>query len=521
MKIELRSLRRALLVGTASIAALALLTSCGLSSSNGTDSGPKKTDLVIGIGQLAPSADIHVDSASTSRNALDNVYDRLVDPDFKGGWLPNVATEWSFNDDITALTFTLRDDVSFTNGEKLDAAAVKYSLDRIMDPANKAYALGTLSGKFSGAEVIDATHVKLLVKNNDVTAMSALAQLYLVPPVYSAKAGMGMGGEGIGSGPMMIKSFAPNDHLTLVPNPDYWGDNKVKLSAVTWLSIQDEAARSSALASGRADVVFPLSPDIWEGLKKSKTVTTYSTTLGQYQNLFLGKTNQDTPLKDKRVRQAISHAIDTQSIADNVLRGTTEPISQLVEDGTDYFNSDLKPYAYDPAKAKELLSAAGYPNGFTIKMESTAGRTPGDREVAAAIVSMLAKVGIVAQWTPLPASEWLTKFVTGTGAPLFMLNTSVEPAMMPESGLQQWTSGSFTKVFGDPVYDGMIADMLKIKDQKERAAALQKSSAYLLDAAPIAMLYKVPMLYGVSANVKGFNANPDLSTDLSAITITD
>ena len=515
-----RSLRRSLLAVFAVSVIATALAGCGLKEGGGaTASAAGKTDLTIGIGQLAPSVDIDVDVAYTSRNSLDFVYDRLVNPDYVGGWKPNVATKWAFNADVTELTFTLRDDVTFTNGEKLDAAAVKYSLDRILDPANKAQQIGTVAGKFAGATVIDATHVSFQVKNHDATAMSALSMIYLVPPKYAAEKGMGMGGEAVGSGPMKVESFTPNDHLKLVPNPTYWGKKVTNVTSMTWLSIPDEAARTAALQSGRADIVLPLSPDIWEGLKKSTTATAYAAAVGQYQTLFLGKYTMDTPLKDVRVRQAVALAIDTKLITSSILRGTTAPASQFVEKESDAYNPDVKPYAYDPAKAKQLLDEAGYPNGFTIAMESTIGRTPGDKEVAGAIVDMLAKVGITVNWTPLPPSEWLTKFVTGTGAPLFLLNASVEASMMPENPLQQWTSHGFTKVFSDPSYDAIVAKMISTADQGERNKLIQDASAYLHEAAPIDLLYKVPMLYGLSKKVHGFQVNPDLSFDPRALSI--
>lgn len=518
MTIYPKALRRVAKAGIAGVAALALLAGCGL---NGTDTSPgeARTELTIGIGQLAPSVDIHVDSASTSRNALNHVYDRLVIPDFKGGWEPSVATEWSFNDDVSELTFTLRDDITFTNGEKLDANAVKYSLERILNPDNKAYALGTMSAKFTGAEVIDETHVKFFVKNSDVTAMSALATFNIVPPAHAEETGMGMGGEGIGSGPMMIESFAPNDHLTLVPNPDYWGENPVELTEVTWLSIEDEAARSAALDSGRADIVFPLSPDIWTTLENSTTAKPYSSLLGQYQNLFLGKYDQDSPLQDVRVRQAVNYAIDKELIVESVLMGTTQVPSQMVADGSPLYNESLEPWPYDPEKAKELLADAGYADGFSIDMESTAGRTPGDREVAAAIVDMLGEVGIEVNWNVLPATEWLTKFINGNGAPLFMLNTSIEPSMVAESGFTQWTTNSFTHIMSDAEYDDAVAEMLTIKDDAERAEAVQVLSEMILEKQPVAMLYQVPMMYGLNKDVNGFEGNPDLSFALHTITI--
>lgn len=512
-----RTTQSTLRAAIAVVFAILLVAGCGL---GGGQSSESKTELTIGIGQLAPSVDIDVETASTSRNALGLVYDRLVVPDLKGGWKPSVATDWEFSDDNSELTFTLRDDVVFTNGEALDAAAVKYSLDRILDPKNKAYQLGTVSARFSGAKVIDPTHITFFVNNHDASAMSALALLYLVPPEHSKKTGMGMGGEGVGSGPMMIDSFQPNDHLTLVPNPDYWGTEKVdNLTEITWLSMEDESARTAALKSGRADIVFPLSPDIWSEFDKSKEFTAYSSLLGQYQNLFLGKYDQDTPLSDVRVRTAVNYAIDKELIVDSILKDTTNVPSQMVPEGSPLYDDNLDPFPYDPDKARDLLSDAGYPDGFSIEMESTVGRTPGDREVATAIVDMLGDVGIEVNWKPLPATEWLEKFVNGTGAPLFMLNTSIEPSMMPEAGLTQWTTDSFTKVMSDPEYDKAVAKEITLSDESERTAAVQDISAMILEKQPVAMLYQVPMLYGVSNDVSGFEGQPDLSFDPTTISI--
>jgi peptide/nickel transport system substrate-binding protein len=531
--------RRAFIAGAIAVPTIAALNACGLSSGNagstgggggtggggatsgGSTGSAPTAQLTIGIGQLAPSVDPHVDTASTSRSSLVHVYDRLVIPDGKGGFEPGIATSWKYSDDLSTLTFTLRTDAKFTNGEPVDATAVKYSLDRQLDAANKAYTLGTMSGKFTGATVVDDKTVAFALKAPDVTALSAIAIFFIVPPKYSATAGMGMGGKGVGSGPMMIDSFAPNDHITLVPNPDYWGTEKVTtLKSVTWLSIEDEAARKAALESGRADVVFPLSPDIWSTLKSDSKYTAYSAVLGQYQTLFLGKYTMDTPMKDQKVRQAISYAIDTEQIASSILGGTTTPLpGQIAVQGGPFFNPNVKAYPHDVAKAKQLLAEAGYPNGFKTTMESTAGRTPADKDVAAAIVQMLADVGIQVQWQTLPATEWLKKFVTGTGAPLFMLNVSMEPSMMTEAVLTQWITSSFTKIMSDKVFDQKVADILKTADDAKRASMVQDAIAYARDAAPVAFLYQIPMLYGLRSAVKGFAGEVDMSQDLSKISI--
>lgn len=520
MRFSARSARRIAAAALTAVTAAALLVGCGLSGGGSTDGAAdgERTELTIGMGQLASSVDIHVDTLSASRASLGQVYDRLVVPDFKGGWLPSVATDWEFDEDVTTLTFTLRDDVMFSNGEALDAEDVKYSLDRILDPANKAYALGTIGAKFSGAEVIDSTHVAFQVKNHDATAMTALALFYVVPQEHAAQKGMGMRGDGIGSGPMMIESFTPNDHLTLVPNPEYWGDAPVeKLTKVTFLSIEDETARVAALDSGRADIVFPVSPDIWAGFEKSSTVAPVSAGMGQYQNLFLGKIDKDTPLKDARVRQAVNYAIDKELIVDSILKGTTTVPSQMTVEGSPSYNDDLEPWPYDPEKAKKLLADAGYPDGFTVDMESTAGRTPGDRDVAAAVVDMLGKVGITVNWTVLPSTEWLQRFINGTGAPLFMVNSSIEPSMMPEYHFFQWTSTGFPKVMADPDFDEVVSRMYGALDEGERAKIVQEGSAMMQEKMPVAMLYQVPMLYGVDRDLRGFEGRADMSFDLSAI----
>ncbi|MFT3874197.1 MAG: ABC transporter substrate-binding protein [Nocardioides sp.] len=513
--------RRMFVAGALAVPTIATLTSCGLNSEAGGDGKETaKRTLTIGIGQLAPSTDPRVDASSTSRSSLIHVYDRLITPNNEGGFLPNVATEWEFNDDLTTLTLKLNPAATFSNGEPVDATAVKYSFDSQVDPKNNPALIGTFSSVFSKVTIVDDHTVTFHMLAPNITCFSALCFLFLVPPVYAEKAGWGMDGKGIGSGPMRVKSFEPNDHLTLEPNPDYWGDTKVEnLDEITWLSIENEGARRTALESGRADIVFPLSPDNWGSLKDNDKFQAYSTLLGQYQALLLGKYVQKSPLNDERVRQAVSYAINTELITSSILLDTTEPTpGQLATPGTAFFNDNVSAYPFDQDKAKQLLADAGYPNGFKIDMESTSGRTPGDDDVCAAIVQMLGEVDITVNWTALPATEWLDKFRNATGAPLYFMNISMEPSMMPEYCIGLWTTGSFTKVMSDPDYDALVAKTLSTKDDAKRAKLVQDCLSFLHDAAPAAWLYQIPMLYGLAADVKNFVGNPDMSQDLTKVT---
>lgn len=487
----------------------ALLAACSSTSGSATQGAADIShNLTIGIGSLAPSIDPAIDSTAFTRQALWNIYDRLISPDFKGGLKSGIATSWQWTDPLT-LEFTLRTGVKFTNGEPVDASAAKFSVDRIMNPETKSAFLGNFLPYIASTSAPSADKFIIHLKQPYAGLLYALCYICLVPPQYGQQKGPGFGGVAVGSGRLMQVSYQVNDHLTVQPNPAYWGTDKVtNFKTITWRNQVDEAARTAALTSGSVDIVLPISPDTYKSLP-GQGFKGHAVELGQSLVLPL-PIYKGQPTSDKRVRQAINYAIDKESLLKNIMLNTTSLLDgQMASKEVQGYDPTLHPYPYDPAKAKQLLTDAGYPNGFSTTFQGISGRFPGDSQTGQAISPMLAAVGIKADFQILAATQWINNFHNGTMAPIYMLPYSLEPSMTLDVDYGLLQSNTTQNVMHDPVYDKMFNDMESILDPAKRVAALQEMSRYLHDLCPMVWLWPVPMLYGVSPKVQGFAAEAD------------
>lgn len=483
----------------------ALLAACGTAGPATLGAVDTSHALKIGLGTLAPSIDPAIDSTAITRQALWNIYDRLVEPDFKGGLKSGIATAWKNTDPLT-LEFTLRTGAKFTNGEPVDASAAKFSVDRILSPETKSAFYGQFLPFIASTSAPSADTFIIHQKQPYAGLVYLLVYICLVPPQYAQLKGPGFGGVAVGSGRLKQVSYQVNDHLTVQPNPDYWGTDKVtNFKTITWLNQPDEAARTAALTSGSTDIILPLSPDTYKSLP-GQGFKVQAVQIGQSVVLIL-PSYPGQPTSDKRVRQAINYAIDKESLLKNIMLNTTSLLEgQMGSKAVQGYDPTLHRYPYNPAKAKQLLADAGYPNGFSTRFQGISARFPGDSQIGQAISPMLAAVGIKADFEVLAATQWINNFHNGTMAPIYELNYSLEPSMTLDSTYAAFESNSSENIMHDPVYDKMWGDMEKITDPAKRLEALRGLSEYLYDVCPVVWLWPVPMLYGLSPKVHGFAA---------------
>lgn len=213
---------------------------------------------------------------------------------------------------------------------------------------------------------------------------------------------------------------------------------------------------------------------------------------------YLSTAYTSGPTQDKRVRQAISYAVDTQLLIDKLMGGYAVQIAAPIATSNFGADVDLKPYPYDPQKAKQLLAEAGYPNGFEIEMNTQPGIYT---DIAQAIVQMLADVGIKVNLKPLPAAEFEDKYQSGQLAPLWNSGYSVwqgDPTTLISTFFV--TGMPRAKYFSDEL-DQKINDMKQMTDVEQRKKALHEILKILHEDAPWVYLFQGNDLYGVSKNV--------------------
>jgi peptide/nickel transport system substrate-binding protein len=315
--------------------------------------------------------------------------------------VPGLATEWSNPDPLT-WTFTLRKGVKFHDGKDFTSADVKASVERVI--AQK----GPLAPLFAAVDTVetpDPTTVRIKTKTQFGTMLAAMTMVR-VGPADKMNAD-GFFTKPIGTGPFKTVSWRPDAEFKLEANPDYWG-GAPGLKNLTFRDIREVAARVTALETGEIDLTYALSPDQLPALRKNPDLKADDVkTFGYYFIWFNGSRK---PFTDKRVRQALWHALDVDALVKDLFAGSaTKALAPIPS--TVFGFAAQAPYAYDPAKAKQLLADAGLPNGFEATMIWNPGSGPQDRELAQAMLSYWSKVGVKIKSQEMEAANWLKDLV--------------------------------------------------------------------------------------------------------------
>jgi peptide/nickel transport system substrate-binding protein len=206
----------------------------------------------------------------------------------------------------------------------------------------------------------------------------------------------------VGTGPYLLKELVPDQRVVLVKNPNWWGGPAQGADEVIYQTIGGEEARVTALLNDEIQVAQAVPPHMMNRISNSPSAKLAVS--DSVEIMFLAMMPKTPPWDNKLVRQAVGYAIDRDAIIQNLLLGQARRLDGPIGAATYAYNPDLEPrYAYDPAKARQLLTAAGYPNGVDVDLATPVNRYTQDKEVAEAIAAMLSAVGIR---TRLHALEW-------------------------------------------------------------------------------------------------------------------
>ncbi|NNG00916.1 MAG: hypothetical protein HKM93_16125 [Desulfobacteraceae bacterium] len=459
--------------------------------------------LIIASGVDATILDPPRMTGQVTQNMLFHIFDRLVGLDAKGNFIPILAKSWELKNPTT-LVMHLRDDVTFSNGEKFTAEDVKFSLERYTDPNLPGKTLAkTLqsTGQLSGVEVIDDYTVALKTKAPAPLLIPVLVRYCIMPKAYYTSTDLEtLVSKPVGSGPYILKEWIKDEKLVMEANENYWL-GKPTIKTVIWRSIPETGTRISELVTGNVHIVSDVPPDLINSIKTDKSRV--SATAG-LRLMYTGIVTNDPnlPTSDKRVRQAMNYAIDKKAITDSIFHGMTKPFDSLFPDA--FANPDVKAYPYDPKKAKALLKEAGYPNGFTIEMASPNGRNLKDVEVAQVVATYLQQVGIKVKFN---AYDWVTYsrlmkskkaewklYFMGQGGWVTMLQNLARTFDVRQSpwALHAWAPEKFVQLFDEASTEA---------NPEKHKALMWEAEQLIWDECPWIFLYKQPLIYGVSKDL--------------------
>lgn len=380
--------------------------------------------LVLGFSNEPSSLDPHWHIVSANAALTTYLFDRLVRSDNKQRPQPGLAKSWQVIDDTT-WEFELQANVKFHNGAPLTVDDVIFSFDRASHIVGSPFALRTYLHDKTIIKISDTVlRIKTLAPNPIVPNELATVAIISRSSGEATTADYNSGKAVIGTGPYKLVNYIPGNRIVLTRNDDYWGE-KPQWKEITIRPISADGARVAALLSGDVSVIEKVAPSDIARLKTNdavnltRSVTNRAIFLsfdhGRKRSPFIrDNAGQpiDNPLLDLRVRQAFQLAIDTRLLVKHILTDAAEVADQLVPEGIFGHSNAIKPVIADAEKARALLKAAGYPEGFRITLHSPNDRFIRDSAVAQAVAQMLTRVGIKTEVETMPSSVFY-KRVTG------------------------------------------------------------------------------------------------------------
>ena len=446
-------------------------------------------------------------SAAIDRIVYSNIYEGLVKTNSKGEFVPGLATKWNISSDGKIYTFYLREGVKFHNGEPFNAQVAKWNLDRAMaeDTKNVHPEYFRVISKI---ETPDDFTLILHLKEVDALFIAHMAEGDAV--MLPMKGFENANTHPIGTGPFMFVKWVRGDRVEMVRFEGYWNPELPYLDNVTFKFIGDASAQIAALKAGDLDVLGWISaPESAAELSKDKRFKVYAgATTGE---VIMSTNNKAKPFDNKMVRQAVAYAIDRQTVIDLVMFGYGTPIGSHWSPSTPYYVDLTGKFAYNPEKAKALLTKAGYPDGFeaTIQLPAIYSYSKRAGEV---IADMLGQVGIKLKIEIVDWGFWIERIFKQKEFQLTMIGH-----------VEAWDIGIYANPNYYFQYDSQefrdaYAKALKAPNEEEKAKWFGRCQEIIAEDAVNGYLFSAPNLPAMKANVMGWWENyPTIALDCTEV----
>jgi ABC-type transport system substrate-binding protein len=437
------------------------------------------------------------------------IYDRLINFDQKTGELkPGLATKWGFvGDKATTFELTIRDGVKFQDGTPVDADAVVASLDRFRKLGVSSDLVPVESVSTSGPGVVK---IELTKPYSALPAVLADRAGMVVSPAAVEKWGQDFASHPVGAGPYAVESQVSGSKIEFGASKNYW-QGEPNYKTIDWKIFADATAMLSAARSGQADVTLQVPPNDAKSLTGNANFDVVEGPSLAFSALFL--TTSLKPFDSPKVREAFAIAMNRDDMLTAINGGTGEAAWQIVPKDSPYHNPDIDPtYEFDTARAKSLLTEAGYPDGIDISCMLI----PVNVDAIAEIVqAQAAKVGIRMKIIKRSLAEGLEAFTKGT-TPCGFSNWTGRPDPAMSLSLLYGSKGSYNYGHRDFGVDGMLDELNATTDPAQRIESVKKISAAASAETPIIPLIFGPSVSLVSKKVTGFEnsfqGKPDITT---------
>ena len=481
--------------------------------------------IIVGLQAEPTTLDSAQISDYNSHRAAYGMYDHLLRfKDESTAVEPGLVESWEISDDGLVYTLHLRKGVKFHDGTDFNAEAVKFNIERQIDPNHPYHDTGEFPyaeftwGMVDKIEVADEYTVNMTLKEIFAPFLNHLAMhpAAMVSPAAIEKHGRDISIQPVGTGPFKFASWTPGVEVVLEKNPDYWGDPP-KIDRVIYRPIIEDQSRLTELEAGGVNFIVNIPPDELARLKEDDRFTVVEQ--AGMHTWWVAFNHTRAPFDDTRVRQAMNYAVNKQAIVDNILKGTgilaINPLPPVVWSYTD----DVQRYDYNPEKAKELLAEAGYPDGFSCVFwipESGSGMQQ-PVPMGTAMQADLKAVGIDCKIETFEWGTYLDKVIVPPEDAEFDL---MEMSWIGDNGDpdnhlyillsgEQWPPHGYNMGFykNDEV-DALLREARTTLDQAKRTELYVKAQKLIAEDPPWIMIDHETQIVVMDKKIKNFKLHP-------------
>jgi peptide/nickel transport system substrate-binding protein len=493
-----------------------------------TVAGAQAQELAIGYGASVTSIDPHFHQLAPNNMVAQYTFDRLVHMDEKQHPVPGLATEWKAVDELT-WELKLRPGVKFHDGSDFTAEDVLATFRRVPAVPNSPSSFAIYTKGIVEATAPDPLTLRIKTKEPNPLLPNDLSNLNIVSKKFeTASTGdFNAGKAAIGTGPFKFVDFQPGSRVTWERNDAYWGP-KPPWAKVTMKIIPNNPARVAALLAGDVQMIDAVPPTDVKRLKSDANVTVAEIVSSRiiyiYFDTFRDQTPMVTdksgnplpknPLKDQRVRKALSKAIDRKAIVERIMEGNAIPAGDLLAPEFYGANPELKPEAFDADGAKKLLAEAGYKDGFQIALYGPNDRYINDDKIIQAVGAMWTRVGIPTKVVAQPWSTYISQAsgptyaysvgLLGWGSSTGEISSPLRSVMSTPDAATGFGSSNRGR-YSNPALDAAVKKAIVTIDDKEREKLLQAATKLAMDDVGVIPLH---FQMNVWALKKGFAYPP-------------
>jgi peptide/nickel transport system substrate-binding protein len=442
-------------------------------------------------------------------NYFYNLYDSLTRWDASLQLQPGLAAAWKALNDTT-WEFMLRAGVRFHDGSPFSADDVKATLERNLQPGKTVVTAGFTT--IESVQVVNPLTVRIVTKKPDPLLPVRMAQMgsQILPARLTTDEGAKeLARRPVGTGAYRFVEWVKDERLVMEANRDWWGweGRPPAVDRVIWKAIPEDFPRLVALEKGEADIVTNVPPDRIKSLAEGRTTKVVSAPSTRTVTFWMNATQP--PLSDKRVRQAMHYALDVPAIVRSLYAGMGKPFSGGLADTDFGHNPGLKPYPYDPARARQLLAEGGYPGGIDVALYAGSGTMVNDKPLLEVIADMWAKAGIRArvQMMEMAARQKMNNDRTVPPSGLLLIN--------PQSTLLD-ADGSLWRLFHPSGFGGkywagsqpgqrfheLMEQARYSLDPRRRKALYAEATQIIHEEKPWLELFQEVVVYGVSRRLQ-------------------